>query len=211
MMPAPQQTAQGQPAGEAAYYQLKSRQEELGNQLESVTDRRDELAQTLVSKPPGADRDGIEARIKTLDTRIQSLETDLATVGKDLAQAAPASLQQPPPRIIRQGYGEEDLWGAGFIGASIAVALCIPIFLRNFRRRRWVPPGASSQTPALANERADRMEAAIDSIAVEIERVSENQRFMTRLMTETQLADTLAAVRGSTEAARIAAEKASNA
>jgi hypothetical protein len=34
---------------------------------------------------------------------------------------------------------------------------------------------------------------------------------MTRLMTETQLAGTIAAVRGSTEAARVAAEKSSNA
>jgi hypothetical protein len=50
------------------------------------------------------------------------------------------------------------------------------------------------------------MEMAIDSIAVEMERVSENQRFMTRLMTETQLAGTIAAVRGSTEAAKAAAE-----
>jgi hypothetical protein len=47
---------------------------------------------------------------------------------------------------------------------------------------------------------------AIDSIAVEMERVSENQRFMTRLLTETQLAGTIAAVRGSTEAAKAAAE-----
>ena len=90
-------------------------------------------------------------------------------------------------------------------------ALFIPLMVKYFRRRKWAPTGHTTQVPAIAGERIDRMEQAIDSIAVEIERVSENQRFMTRLMTETQLAGTIAAVRGSTEAARMAAEKSSNA
>lgn len=212
-MPAPQERIVIRDArpGQSAtdYYRLKSRQEEIGNQLENVSDRREELAQQVLSKT-GVDREGIESRIKTLDGRIEQLENDLAEVGRALAQAAPATLTQPPPRIIRQGYGDEDMVGAGFIGAGIAFALCVPMFIRTFRRRRFVPPSTTGATPALAAERMDRMEQTIDSIAVEIERVSENQRFMTRLMTETQLAGTIAAVRGSTEAAKAAAEKATN-
>jgi hypothetical protein len=38
--------------------------------------------------------------------------------------------------------------------------------------------------PAPGASPIDRMEQAIDSIAVEVERVSENQRFVTRLLTE---------------------------
>ncbi len=57
-----------------------------------------------------------------------------------------------------------------------------------------------------SNELLDRIEQAVDTIAVEIERVSENQRFMTRLMTETQLGATLNEVRKSTELAKSAAE-----
>ena len=100
--------------------------------------------------------------------------------------------------------------GAGFTGAGIMFVLFVPLILRTFRRRRYVKPGTPAMTPALGGERVDRMEAAIDAIAVEIERVSENQSFMTRLMTETQLAGTIAAVRDSTEAAKMAAEKASH-
>jgi hypothetical protein len=40
--------------------------------------------------------------------------------------------------------------------------------------------------PAENAERLARMEQAIDSIAIEIERVSEGQRFVTRLMSERQ-------------------------
>jgi hypothetical protein len=199
------------PQAEQGYYQLKSRQQELSNQLESVTDRREELAQELHSRSITADREGIEARLKGLDNRILQLETDLASVGKDLVAATPASLTYPEPRINYRGYGEEDMVGAGLIGFGIAVALGIPFFIRAFRRRRNAPPSATSQQlPAASSERMDRMEQSIDSIAVEIERVSENQRFMTRLMTETQLAGTIAAVRGSAEAAKAAAENSRN-
>ena len=44
-----------------------------------------------------------------------------------------------------------------------------------------------------------------------MERVSENQRFMTRLLTETRLADSIAAVRGSAEMAKAEADQVQNA
>ena len=200
------------PQGAEEYYRLKSRHEELSNQLENLTERREELTEGIHGRS-GADREGVESRIKALDVQIQSLEKEVSDVGLQVAAAAPAVISVPEPRVIYRGYGDEDLVGAGFIGAGIAVFLCLPLIIRAIRRRRWVPAGASTstQTPAIGAERIDRMENAIESIAVEIERVSENQRFMTRLMTETQLAGTIAAVRGSTEAAKAAAEKASNA
>ena len=99
--------------------------------------------------------------------------------------------------------------GAGFTGAGLMLALFVPFLIRSFRRRRHL--GTPTPLPAIGGERIERMEHAIDTIAVEIERVSENQRFMTRLMTETQLAGTIAAVRGSAEAAKAAAEEQSDA
>jgi hypothetical protein len=192
---------------ELAYLKLQARQEVLSNQLETLTRRRDNLADDI-SQRTGADREGDEARLRQLDTQIQQSETDLASVTKDLAAAAPASLADNVVTRWR-GYDEGDMVGAGFAGASIMFALFLPFIWRMFRRRRYVAPGTTtSQAPALGAERIDRMEQAIDSIAVEVERVSENQRFMTRLLTETQLAGTIAAVRGSTEAAKAAAERA---
>jgi hypothetical protein len=193
---------------ETAYLKLQARQEVLSNQLEHLTDRRDNLANDIGQRT-GADREGVEARLRQLDGQIQQTESDLASVTKDLAAAAPASLADHVVTRWR-GYGEENVIAAGFGGAGIMFALFLPFIWRMFRRRRYVAPGSahSTQVPALGAERIDRIEQAIDSIAVEVERVSENQRFMTRLMTETQLAGTIAAVRGSAEAAKVAAEKA---
>jgi hypothetical protein len=191
---------------EQAYLKLQAQQEVLSNQLERLTDRRDNLAEDIGQRT-GADREGVEARLRQIDNQIQQTDADLANITKQLAQAAPASLADHVA-VRWRGYSDDDLIGAGFAGAGIMFALFLPFIWRMFRRRRYVPPGAttSSQVPALGAERIDRMEQAIDSIAVEVERVSENQRFMTRLLTETQLAGTIAAVRGSTEAAKVAAE-----
>lgn len=202
---APEASAPGQPST-SDYFRLKAREKELNEQMEELQDRREELSQQ-VNQKVGVDRAGIEGRITTLDQRLQQIEVDLSQTGREAAQAAPASIAEPQPRIIYRGNSDEDMIAAGFIGAFLAVCLLAPVLYRSWRRRRAAP---AMSVPAIANERIDRMEQSIDSIAVEIERVSENQRFMTRLMTETQLAGTIAAVRGSTEAAKAAAERAAN-
>ena len=51
--------------------------------------------------------------------------------------------------------------------------------------RRGSLPRHVPQSPENA-QRLERMEQAIDSIAIEIERVSEGQRFVTRLMSDRQ-------------------------
>jgi hypothetical protein len=209
----PQRTETTTPANhspdELAFLKLKSRQEVLSNQVRELTEKRDELAGDLRDRT-GVDLEGAQTRLKALDGQLQQAEADLNAVTKEMAAAAPASMSETV-RTVWRGYGEEDLVGAGFAGAGIMFALFIPLIYRTFRRRRWVPAGTTSrETPAIGHERIERMEMAIDSIAVEMERVSENQRFMTRLMTETQLAGTIAAVRGSTEAAKAAAEHSHN-
>lgn len=193
---------------EETYYTLRAREKALAEQLDDVQDRRDNLAQELVEKS-GADRAGVESRLSILDQRLIALENDLTAVGREIAASAPAKLTVPEPRTHYLGYSEDDLFVAGFSGAGLAFALMLPFLIRTFRRRKYVAPMAASPA-GFGGERIDRMEQAIDSIAVEIERVSENQRFMTRLMTETQLAGSIAAVRGSTEVARAAAEPVQN-
>jgi seryl-tRNA synthetase len=206
----PQRTETTVPANrspdELAYLKLKSRQDVLNTQVRELTEKRDELAGNMTDRS-GVDLEGAQNRLKALDAQLQQAEADLGAVTKEMAAAAPAELSFET-RTVYRGFDDGDMVGAGFGGAAIMFALFIPLLYRTFRRRRWVPAGSTSgQTPAIGSERIERMEMAIDSIAVEMERVSENQRFMTRLMTETQLAGTLAAVRGSTEAAKAAAER----
>jgi hypothetical protein len=204
----PAQTAQSAPVAKAGtatlgYATLKGQERELRSQLETLTDRRSEIAGELSGKE-GIDKAGVEQRLAIVDNNIARVERDLSDVQAKLVTAAPAYTEKPPPDI-RYVNNDEDMVGAGFLGAFIMLVLLSPVLWRSFRGRKNRGAMTAAAAPSLPNERMDRMEQAIDSIAVEIERVSENQRFMTRLMTETQLAGTLAAVRDSAEAAKIAA------
>jgi hypothetical protein len=53
-------------------------------------------------------------------------------------------------------------------------------------RRIWrgVRPVAAARTEDAFTQRFDRLEHAVDAIAIEVERVSEGQRFVTKVLTE---------------------------
>jgi hypothetical protein len=57
-----------------------------------------------------------------------------------------------------------------------------------FARRRWGRPRAAARSQ-LGNDSAERLarlEHGMEAIAIEIERVSEGQRFVTKLLSESQ-------------------------
>ena len=64
-----------------------------------------------------------------------------------------------------------------FGGAGMLVL--VRAFARRVDNRSKAPP-----VPLEIAERMERMERAIDAVAIEIERMSENQRFLTRLLAE---------------------------
>jgi hypothetical protein len=77
----------------------------------------------------------------------------------------------------------EGLWVPIVLFVCMAVtAIGVPI-ARAFARRMDRVPSAPSMSPELAAQ-IERMEHAIDSIAIEVERISEGQRFTTKLLAE---------------------------
>lgn len=69
---------------------------------------------------------------------------------------------------------------AGFFVTVIVVTLGFPLVRSWTRRREMEPPRILFQL----EERLSRMESSIEAMAVEIERVSEGQRFVTKLLAE---------------------------
>ena len=69
-----------------------------------------------------------------------------------------------------------------FFISAIVISLGIPIVRAMIRRwdRQSLQPPTSADTSA----RLERIEQAIEAMSIEIERVAEGQRFVTRLMTE---------------------------
>jgi hypothetical protein len=59
--------------------------------------------------------------------------------------------------------------------------------------KRASRPAASSAVFTETAQRLERLEGSVDAIAIEIERISEGQRFVTKLLSESQPAPMLGA------------------
>ena len=72
----------------------------------------------------------------------------------------------------------------GFFTTIIIVSIGVPLVRAWIRRmdRQSVQSLPSADT----NARLERIEQAIDAMAVEVERIAEGQRFVTRLMTDSR-------------------------
>ena len=164
---------------------LRQRGSELSRQLQSASGRRDELARQL-EDATGTNRAGIEQRIAQLDARIMGIEADIAANGRLLAMA-PSNLLNtreevgpPPPRPF--GLDPGQITGITIVGTIFVLFPLAIAMARNIWRRgsRQAPAPVSQES----TERMERLEQAVDAISIEIERISEGQRFVTRLLTE---------------------------
>lgn len=165
--------------------ELLGQRNELTDQLSNVTARRNQLSNSIVSAPQGASRTGLEARIRLLDDRILQLETDLAVIGRKLSAATPELLGATEQPGENQGGGDD--FEQGILAGGFFTLLLFPVALL-YARRRWRRGAAkrSGQTAAGSPDRFDRLEQGIEAIAIEVERVSEGQRFVTKLLSESQ-------------------------
>jgi hypothetical protein len=162
---------------------LQSRVGELKGQLDAATARRDRLAQQLRNAREGADRSGLEDRIGQLDKRILQIETDIADVGRALS-AAPAGILQVTTTAPARQFGPPtpgqttaiSIVGTIFVLFPLAIA-----YARILWRRASNPPPPAAPPPELT-ARLERMEQGIEVIALEVERISEGQRFVAQLM-----------------------------
>ena len=161
---------------------MRASRRELREPLSQLEGRREEIADQL--RDPmvnGADKAGLEARITEVDARIKSLEQQLSTADLGVAQAAAipgAVVPDRPP--VRTGPPEEVF----VLGGMFIVFALFPLSIAYARRIWRKSAGTIANLPKELAERFTRLEQAVDAIAVEVERVGEGQRFLTRAMTD---------------------------
>ena len=160
---------------------IRERRGELSDQLISATGRRGEIAEELATADARS-RPGLEQRLAVLDNRIIQLESDIAETGRQLT-SAPAGLiatsEAPFTEFIRPDVVEKvSVMFTLFVLAPLAISIAWAIF------KRTMNPSRQRSEVSDGGERLRRLENSVDAIAVEIERVSEGQRFVTRLLSE---------------------------
>lgn len=199
------QTATGTPKAPTNISELRalvSRRDELSNQLEALSDRSGELirergdAAATNNAAVVADLDG---RIRELSQRTKRIEGEKLASDDVIADALARGIgtngdqvvivDQPTPEVFtnfpppfapdaRDTNREELLLGVGAVAmtAILMWRLARRSVEKRLKREGFGPTGGDSK----------ELKHAIDAIAVEVERISENQRFVTALLSERQ-------------------------
>ena len=162
---------------------FREQRSELRDQLERLENQRNDLRQEAQqAQATGADKTGIEARIVAIDARIAGLDKQIAEADLNVARAAavPGAVVPDPPEPPRSGPPEEFFVIMGIMIVFIAFPLAVA-----YARRIWKRTGqVVSAIPQEIYERFNRVDQAVDAIAVEVERIGENQRFLTRAIAD---------------------------
>jgi hypothetical protein len=172
----------GAPSPADVYQGLRAQRRELERQLESLEDKRGDLAGQLEeATTTGGNAKGIEQRISEIDQRISSIDAQIAAADAAVARAAAvpgATIEPPPPPPT--GPPPE----AFALGGLFMVIALLPLSIA-LARRIWRRGAAGvAAVPAEIREHLARLEQAVDAIAIEVERIGEGQRFITRFFSE---------------------------
>jgi hypothetical protein len=165
---------------------IRQQRSEMSSQLTSAQGRREELLNQIRTAPPGTEQ-GLRDQYQVLSNRIVAIETDIEASGRVLRTGqVPAGMTLVPPRSFNTGNSTDDAER----GASLAAAILLPIgaiyMWRAFRRRRR---GGRREVEVTTEQdsRFERLEQAVDAIALEIERVGEAQRYQAKLLSEANM------------------------
>jgi hypothetical protein len=181
---------------------LRARRKELSDQLISASNRREELS-NQARTATGADKAGLEQRLGVLDARLARLESEIDETGRQLASAGPvlagtsAARGGPPFRTTSRNAMDIAFPIIAVLAAFAMFPIAVAIARNLWRRGAVVPTAGLDRESA---HRLERMEQAMEAIAIEVERVSEGQRFVTRLLGEQRGGGAIGAVQPAGEA-----------
>jgi hypothetical protein len=176
---------------------LKARRTELSRQLESVDGRRGKLLTQLRSNGDEVARKGLQDRLALLDRRQLQLEADLDETGRQLSSVPAGQVASTEDRNV---FGSVNSAALPVLSVVFTIFVLGPLAI-GVAKSMWRRAGRASPPAALVTEtaqRLERLEQSVDAIALEIERVSEGQRFVTKLLSEGQSALPSSAQRAAT-------------
>jgi len=152
-------------------------------QLAGLRAQRTILQRQINRASDGTLRAALELKQVPIDNQIAQVEIDLASARAQLASRQGQTEQgfPFPPNAQRQ-FDPDLVAGLAF---AFIFAVLMPIAIA-YARRVWrgKPKDASPRVDEVIAPRLDRLEQAVDAIAIEIERISEGQRFVTKVFAE---------------------------
>jgi hypothetical protein len=180
---------------------LRARREELSNQLQSVDSRRSKLISQLKQTGDPTAIKGLQDRLALLDQRQLQLESDIQLTGQQLTSPSAGLLAGATAPPVFAGLGQKEIMTLSVLSIVLIwfpLAFAAARVLWKRSNKPGLPPTAFTETA----QRLERLESSVDAIALEIERISEGQRFVTKLLSESQPAPKLGAGQRTPETVR---------
>jgi hypothetical protein len=170
------------PQSETDVQALYARRQDIRDQINAQERLRTSLVNEIRSAPDGVSRTGLESRVGRIDQDLIRLDQQLSTISQRL-DAAPSELIEQtavpnPNKQYQDGY-EEGLPTGIFGTLSVLAAVWLFRWWRGKKKRKGGRLVEADDAP-----RMQRLEQGMEAIAIEIERISEGQRFVTRLLSE---------------------------
>jgi uncharacterized coiled-coil protein SlyX len=165
---------------------------EVSKELARATQKRDVLQSRLDATTSAKQRATLSQQLAKANVEVGKLQLavdKLNTKVGDLTNAVPVALAPTFPTTAPPPFGGPDdvpttmivsVVGLIFVGFPLAIAFARLLWKRGSR----MPDAPPSQLPADSTRRFDQLEHAVDAIAIEVERISENQRYLTKLLSE---------------------------
>jgi hypothetical protein len=167
--------------GNAAQDFHRAERSQLLDQLTSLQSTRNTMSLVLSHMPAkAAERPLLQAQIAAIDGRIGTVDGMLASAQAQAAAEDNVAVVGVPPFAYQERAIPKDVFAlAGLFMVVVILPLTIAIALRILRRGK-----AAAPLPSGMADRLERMETAIESTAIEVERIGEGQRYLTRLLGE---------------------------
>lgn len=167
------------PSAREVYEAMRAQRDVLGDQLRGLENKRADLHRQLNDVKSTTDKVGLEKRIAEIDGRIAEVEKRVSASESAVSTAAGvpgAIVEFPLP--VRRGPPEEAWVLGGLFIVVVMMPMSIAWALRMLRRSKIQP------APALTGieQRLTAIEQGVESVALEVERIGEGQRFVTQLI-----------------------------
>jgi len=168
---------------------LLSQRRVISEQLDQATERRNDLLDQM-NEAPAAAKAGFQAQLNVLSDRIVQLESTLNVISQEIAGASPPlmAMAEQPARDASEdepGNFQEGIFlGAAGMFLGLTTLLLLGRWIWKRFVRDDVPPARA--LPGADSERLQRVEQGIEAMAIEVERISEGQRFVTKLISESR-------------------------
>jgi hypothetical protein len=168
---------------------LIARREELQEQLEDVVDRQEELVDQFNQTHPEL-RTGFSDRMDVLNARTTRLEQELQQIDNAIAAGVGAGLQRPEDETHTEVQVFSDPFPAEAVGPIVGGSLLFLLLVAFLTYRIGWARAKSKFSRGItegSGQRMDQLQHAVDAIAVEVERISEGQRYVTNLLNDRSL------------------------